>query len=229
MKPRSSSAVISRWIPDLDRRSRASFISSKLGGTPSRCIRLLMKSRRSSCFLVSMARSPVACLPFVLRMFTICVNTFAGKTKRAGASVRASEGHVLHGLTGFAGRVARRADDQPAGLAEDAQKRAVLTLEGADPIGGDTGPHVVLARSVGADRCGQNRALALCRRGTEPEHGADHRGYEDMPANHCRDRVSRKAHHHCIAQTAGHQRLARAHRNLVEGALEAHGLGHLRD
>ena len=42
MKPRSSNAVISRWIPDLDRRSRASFISSKLGGTPSRCTRLLI-------------------------------------------------------------------------------------------------------------------------------------------------------------------------------------------
>ena len=32
MKPRSSSAVINLWIPDLDRRSRASFISSKDGG-----------------------------------------------------------------------------------------------------------------------------------------------------------------------------------------------------
>ena len=34
MKPRSSSAVISRWMPDLERRSSASFISSKEGGTP---------------------------------------------------------------------------------------------------------------------------------------------------------------------------------------------------
>ena len=31
MKPRSSSAVISRWMPDFDLRSRASFISSKEG------------------------------------------------------------------------------------------------------------------------------------------------------------------------------------------------------
>jgi hypothetical protein len=36
MKPRSSSAVIRRWMPDFDRRSSASFISSKDGGTPSR-------------------------------------------------------------------------------------------------------------------------------------------------------------------------------------------------
>ena len=34
MKPRSSRAVISRWMPDLERRSSASFISSKEGGTP---------------------------------------------------------------------------------------------------------------------------------------------------------------------------------------------------
>jgi hypothetical protein len=34
MKPRSSRAVISRWMPDLERRSKASFISSKDGGTP---------------------------------------------------------------------------------------------------------------------------------------------------------------------------------------------------
>jgi hypothetical protein len=34
MKPRSSSAVISRWMPDFERRSSASFISSKDGGTP---------------------------------------------------------------------------------------------------------------------------------------------------------------------------------------------------
>ena len=34
MKPRSSSALISRWMPDFERRSSASFISSKEGGTP---------------------------------------------------------------------------------------------------------------------------------------------------------------------------------------------------
>ena len=39
MKPRSSSAVISRWMPDFDFRSSASFISSKDGGTPVSCSR----------------------------------------------------------------------------------------------------------------------------------------------------------------------------------------------
>jgi hypothetical protein len=33
-KPRSSSAVIRRWMPDLEARSSASFISSKEGDTP---------------------------------------------------------------------------------------------------------------------------------------------------------------------------------------------------
>lgn len=35
INPRSTSAVIRRWMPDLRSRSRASFISSKEGGTPS--------------------------------------------------------------------------------------------------------------------------------------------------------------------------------------------------
>jgi hypothetical protein len=34
MKPRSSSPVISRWMPDLDLSASASFISSKEGETP---------------------------------------------------------------------------------------------------------------------------------------------------------------------------------------------------
>ena len=38
-KPRSSSAVIRRWMPDLDARSRASFISSNDGETPVSLIR----------------------------------------------------------------------------------------------------------------------------------------------------------------------------------------------
>ena len=37
MNPRSSRAVIRRWMPDFDRRSSASFISSKEGGTPADC------------------------------------------------------------------------------------------------------------------------------------------------------------------------------------------------
>src|SRR3954470_15303913 len=58
MKPRSSSAVMSRWIPDFERRSSASFISSKEGGTPASFSRSLMKRRSSYCLRVSIAGNP---------------------------------------------------------------------------------------------------------------------------------------------------------------------------
>src|SRR6266576_4204737 len=58
MKPRSSSAVISRWIPDFERRSSASFISSKEGGTPDSFRRSLMNRRSSYCLRVSISTNP---------------------------------------------------------------------------------------------------------------------------------------------------------------------------
>src|SRR5579863_203196 len=51
--PRSSSAVISRWMPDLDARSSASFISSKDGETPVSLIRSWMNMSNSCCLRVS--------------------------------------------------------------------------------------------------------------------------------------------------------------------------------
>src|SRR3984885_7699789 len=61
MKPRSSRAVIRRWMPDLERRSSASFISSKEGGTPDSFRRSLMKRRSSYCLRVSISSSPQCC------------------------------------------------------------------------------------------------------------------------------------------------------------------------
>ena len=58
MKPRSSSAVMRRWIPDFERRSSASFISSKEGGTPASFSRSLMKRRSSYCLRVSISSIP---------------------------------------------------------------------------------------------------------------------------------------------------------------------------
>src|SRR3954462_1147485 len=58
IKPRSSSAVISRWIPDFERRSSASFISSKEGGTPASFSRSLMNRSNSYCLRVSRAINP---------------------------------------------------------------------------------------------------------------------------------------------------------------------------
>ena len=57
IKPRSSSAVISRWMPDLERKSSASFISSNEGGTPSFFKRSLINVSRSSCLRVSISDS----------------------------------------------------------------------------------------------------------------------------------------------------------------------------
>ena len=58
MKPRSSSAVMRRWMPDFERRSSASFISSKEGGTPASFSRSLMKRRSSYCLRVSISSIP---------------------------------------------------------------------------------------------------------------------------------------------------------------------------
>ena len=58
MKPRSSSAVIRRWMPDFERRSSASFISSKEGGTPDSFSRSLMNRSSSYCLRVSISSNP---------------------------------------------------------------------------------------------------------------------------------------------------------------------------
>src|ERR1700688_2177247 len=63
MKPRSSSAVIRRWIPDFERRSSASFISSKEGGTPDSFRRSLMNRRSSYCLRVSISINPQFAFP----------------------------------------------------------------------------------------------------------------------------------------------------------------------
>jgi hypothetical protein len=58
IKPRSSKAKISRWIPDLERRSNASFISSNEGGTPDSLRRSWIKRSKSLCFFVSIQKPP---------------------------------------------------------------------------------------------------------------------------------------------------------------------------
>ena len=54
INPRSSSPLTRRWMPDLDLRFKASFISSKDGETPVAVSRWLINSNNSRCFLVSM-------------------------------------------------------------------------------------------------------------------------------------------------------------------------------
>ena len=55
MNPRSSSAVMRRWMPDFDARSKASFISSKDGGMPASFKRSWMNINSSCCLRVSIA------------------------------------------------------------------------------------------------------------------------------------------------------------------------------
>ena len=57
-KPRSSRAVISLWMPDLDARSRASFISSNEGETPVSLMRSWMNMSSSCCLRVSISGAP---------------------------------------------------------------------------------------------------------------------------------------------------------------------------
>src|ERR1700691_2656991 len=63
MKARSSQAVITRWMPDVDRKSSASFISSKEGGTPDSFRRSLMNRSSSYCLRVSISTNPQVCHP----------------------------------------------------------------------------------------------------------------------------------------------------------------------
>ena len=67
MKPRSSSAVIRRWMPDFERRSSASFISSKDGGTPASFSRSWINRNSSACLRVSIGGS--SSLPRLAREF----------------------------------------------------------------------------------------------------------------------------------------------------------------
>ena len=53
----ADTSMMSRWIPDFERRSNASFISSKDGGTPDSCRRSWMKRNSSLCFFVSISVS----------------------------------------------------------------------------------------------------------------------------------------------------------------------------
>src|SRR5947208_2372156 len=67
-------------MPDFERRSSASFISSKEGGTPASFSRSLMKRRSSYCLRVSIARNPpVGSASFdrrsILRLLQPCSQT----------------------------------------------------------------------------------------------------------------------------------------------------------
>jgi len=83
-------------MPDLERRSRASFISSKEGGTPSRAILFWMNSSSSTCFFVSIAQSSggrgLTCSMFVLIHSPAPVNGHDPPARRLGTGASMHDG-----------------------------------------------------------------------------------------------------------------------------------------
>src|SRR5262249_29552346 len=71
-----------RWMPDFERKSSASFISSKDGGTPASFSRSLMKRRSSYCLRVSISSSPRLLVSFASQT---CGSSTLGKKYRVPA------------------------------------------------------------------------------------------------------------------------------------------------
>src|SRR3954452_22685021 len=110
-------------MPDLERRSSASFISSKEGGTPASVRRSWMKRRSSNCLRVNIGASGrkaapgganpetnqerTLSVPYVFRNPLIWSEQVAGRLKRKFEDVAGGPGARR-------GRV-RRADHQAAG------------------------------------------------------------------------------------------------------------------
>ena len=212
MKPRSSSAVISRWMPDFERRSSASFISSKEGGTPSRCSRAWMNCRRSCCLRVSMSGILASAVAAVLVTFLICVKNLCAIQPPVGYS----QMNATVSPAARAGSCGGR-DQQRVGLGEHAEQRAVLQRRAA-------------CRSSRRRRRPRRGRACSGRAGRSASTGAASRaawgagGSPGRPSirsiagrrNRCavtkrRHRVAGQADERHAAEAAGQQRLARAH------------------
>src|SRR5579871_6535626 len=160
IKPRSSRAVMRRWMPDFERRSRASFISSKEGGTPDSFRRSLMNRRSSYCLRVSISTSP----PGLFRYIRPALNSEAPLGRRSHQSLETNHERTLSvryvfcnhlifrqwkearqapardglfrqsedvaGLARFGGRRERPADQKCPRNSEIRQQRTVLVVDG---------------------------------------------------------------------------------------------------
>src|SRR5216683_5135431 len=175
MKPRSSSAVIRRWMPDLERRSSASFISSKEGGTPASFNRSWMKRSSSYCLRVSMSSalprySPAHCdqratktnheqtlsVPYVFRNHLIWSEQSEPRSK-----LKIEDGA---GGGGFCRRGKGLANDEAIGTGERRQQGAVLLEErgchhAAVRPGRERCPHVISAFVIAGERAAERSAL----------------------------------------------------------------------
>ncbi len=147
--------------------------------------------------------------PDVLRHVPVLCQPLASERQVLDPFARRARGVVRGGRTTSASASARTAAARcPGG------RRRV------DAVGARSArAHVVFARPVGGQRRGERRRAARGRRAAAgPASRADRGQHEDMAADHCRDGVSRQADHRRAAQPPGHQRFARPHRDLVEGA-----------
>ena len=120
MKPRSSSAVISRWMPDFERRSSASFISSNEGGTPSRCHALLdeieefeLLAGQHGALLPALCDTGLLFAYCSSRVSPVCVNIASRVTSADKSTISTAPP---------AARSRRRPDQQRVGLGEDRQE-----------------------------------------------------------------------------------------------------------
>src|SRR5882757_2792823 len=123
-------------MPDLERRSSASFISSKEGGTPCSFRRSWMKRNNSCCFFVSMGVPGAASANQQANrqtkheqcyMFALCSATVNLWLKRSIS--RSAEVDDLDRIAGAGGRRVRRSDRQAVGGGEHADHGRILDHE----------------------------------------------------------------------------------------------------
>src|SRR5262245_19852171 len=216
MKPRSSSAVMSRWIPDFDRRSSASFISSKEGGTPASFSRSWINIRSSYCLRVStLPPSDPKCRRVWNKTETsLHVPLMFGK-RILNLEV---DFHNVDDITGRCCRGKWRPDDQPLRLEQRRLHRAVLPGECGGrhgPVGRpfQPRPHVVLALVIGRERS-LEPCLGEGLLGREAEQSVDERLEKDPGAQQGGDRIAGQTDDALPAGPGEHERLPRPHRDL---------------
>src|SRR5271165_7653730 len=143
--------MISRWMPDLDFRSKASFISSKEGETPVASIRSLIKSRSCFCLGVSIkAPNRVRAAAMYKPRTSISVPFAFRKEKhifsRRKAKLKWDNGNEV------VSRQSRRIgwpDDQTIGLCEGPDEGTVLIGKCCDRLSSNRCAHIVFAAAIG--------------------------------------------------------------------------------
>src|SRR3954469_24428424 len=246
MKPRSSSAVIRRWMPDFERRSSASFISSKEGGTPLSLRRSLMNRRSSYCLRVNISTKVPRLMSsdsetqssaisrymletnhertlYVRYMFRNCL-IYREQSKVRGTRIAGrSDGEPQHfaSRAGFGLRRERCAHEKYLCCSEIRKQRRVLMIDGKNDARAivtllQMRAQIVLALVVGADVAAEHGAFTAMVNHRTARQGANQRHHEQESAHVGRHGIARQADHTHCAEPPVHHRLAWAHRDLPE-------------